>query len=123
MKIFLVVFAFVPAAALLALRAYFKAHPPDSSEAGIRGLQRGLKIGAASATALPVAYILLYFRPVNWGNLPYIVFAFVGNIVNLAGLVDCLREFSGESLFAALFLTFTQLLWMWYVFSALMAAN
>jgi hypothetical protein len=123
MKIFLVVFAFVPAAALLALRAYFKAHPPDSSEVGVRGLQRGLKIGAASATALPAAYILLYFRPVNWGNLPYLVCAFLGNVVNLAGLIDCLREFSGESLFAALILIFTQLLWICYVFSALMAAN
>jgi hypothetical protein len=123
MKIFLVVFAFAPAATLLALRAYFKAHPPDSSEAGIRGLRRGLKLGAASATALPVAYILLYFRPVNLGTLPYLVCALAGNIVNLCGLVDCLREFSGESLFAALLLIFSQLLWMWYVFSALMAAN
>jgi hypothetical protein len=123
MKIFLVVFAFVPAAALLALRAYFKAHPPDSSEVGVRGLQRGLKIGAASTTALPLACILLYFRPVNLGNVPYLVCAFVGNIVNLAGLVDCLREFSGESLFAALILIFTQTLWMCYMFTVLMAAN
>lgn len=123
MKIFLVVFAFIPAATLLGLRAYFKAHPPDSSEAGIRGLRRGLKLGAASATALPVAYILLNFRPVNLGNLPYLVCALAGNIVNLCGLVDCLRELSGESLFAALLLIFTQLLWMWYGFSALMGAH
>ena len=123
MKIFLVALAFGPAATLLALRAYFKTHPPDSSEAGIRGLRRGLKLGAASATALPLAYILLYFRPVTLGTLPYLVCALAGNIVNLCGLVDCFRELSGESLFAALLLIFTQLLWMWYGFSALMGAN
>jgi hypothetical protein len=123
MRIFLLVLAFAPAGALLALKAYFKSYPPDSSDTAVRGLRRGLKIGTASATALAVAYILLYFRPVHWGNLPYLVCAFVGNIVNLAGLIDCLREFSGESLFAALLLIFTQLLWMWFVFSALMVAN
>jgi hypothetical protein len=123
MKILLVVFAFVPAGTFFALRAYFKAHPPDSSETGIRGLQRGLKLGAASAVALPAAYILLYFLPANLGNLPHLVCALAGNIVNLCGLVDCLRELSGESLFAALLLVLTQLLWMWYGFSALMVAN
>jgi hypothetical protein len=122
MKIFLVVVAFVPAAALLALRAYFKSHPPDLSEMGVRGLQRGLKIGAASATALPVAYLLLSFRATDLGYIRFVC-GIAGNIVNLAGLIDCLRELSGESLFAALLLIFAQLLWMWYVFSALMAAN
>jgi hypothetical protein len=31
------------------------------------------------------------------------------------GLVDCLRELNGESLFAALLLVFSQLLWILYV--------
>jgi hypothetical protein len=123
MKIFLIVLPFVPAGILFALRAYLKVHPPDSSEAGVRGLQRGLKLGVASAAALPLAYFLFYFRPINSGNLPYLVCAFVGNIVNLAGLIDSLRELSGESLFAALLLIFAQLLWMFYAFSALMGAN
>jgi hypothetical protein len=124
MKIPFLVFAFVPAGAMFALRAYLKAHPPDSSEVGIRGLQRGLKIGAVSATAIPLVYILFYFRPINvLGTVPYLVCAVAGNIVNLAGLVDCLRELSGESLFAALLLVPTQLLWMWYAFTVLMAAN
>jgi hypothetical protein len=33
-----------------------------------------------------------------------------GNIVNVKGLVDCLRRLNGASLFAALLLVFSQLL-------------
>jgi hypothetical protein len=38
-----------------------------------------------------------------------------GNIVNVTGLVDCLRELNSESLFAALLLVFSQLLWVLHV--------
>lgn len=118
------IFAFVPAGVLYALRAYFRAHPPDSSEVGFRGLQRGLRLGAVSGVALPLVCILLFFRPVGYrGNLLYLVCALAGNIVNFAGLIDCLREVSGESLVSAFLLIFIQLLWVWYAFMALMVAN
>ena len=38
-----------------------------------------------------------------------------GNIVNVKGLVDCLRRLNGASLFAALLPFFSQLLWVLYV--------
>jgi uncharacterized membrane protein YeaQ/YmgE (transglycosylase-associated protein family) len=115
--------AFAPAVILVALRTYWKSHPPDLSEAGVRGLQRGLKLGALSATALPLLFILFNFRPVSGGNIFYFVCAVVGNVVNLAAITDCLRELSGETLFAALILVGTQVFWVFYAFSVLMSAN
>lgn len=109
---------------VFALRAYLKAHPPDSSEAGIQGLQRGLKLGLASSTALPLYYIVANFHPPGFlGNLPYFVSAVAGNGVNLAGIIYCLSELSGESLFAAFLLMLLQLLWMWTALVSLMAGN
>jgi hypothetical protein len=119
-----VVLAFVPAGGLFALGTYLKAHPPDSSEEGVRRLVRGLRAGAASAVALPLVYILFYFHPVPLlGNLPYLVITLAGNILNAFGLLECLRELSGASLLAAFILALVQLLWIWTAFSALMAAN
>jgi hypothetical protein len=115
--------AFAPAVLLVALRIYWKSHPPDLSEIGVQGLQRGLKLGALSATALPLLCILFNFRPVSGGNIFYFVCAVARNIVNLAAITDCLRELSGQSLFAALVLIGTQLLWVFYAFSELMSAN
>ena len=117
--------AFAPAALLLALRIYFKSHPPDSSEAGARGLQRGLKLGAISAAVLPLLFILANFRPISGGeaNIPYVICAFAGNAINLAAITDCLRERSGESLFAALLVLGVQLVWLFYLFAALMSAR
>jgi hypothetical protein len=97
--------------------------PPDSSEAGIRGLQQGLKLGGAASTTLPLVFILAYFTLDSLGNLPYFVCAVAGNGVNLAGLIYCLRELSGESLFAAFLLILMQLLWMWTALGSLMAGN
>jgi hypothetical protein len=124
MTILIIVVAFAPAGVFFALRAYLKVHPPDSSEAGIRGLQRGLKLGVASLTALPLFYIVIYLHPPGFlGNLPYFVSAVAGNGVNLAGIIYCLSELSGESLFAAFLLLLVQLLWMWTALGALMAGN
>ena len=58
MVIFVVVIACVPTGAIFALRAYLKFRPPDSSEEGIRYLQRGLGLGAASSTAILLLFIL-----------------------------------------------------------------
>jgi hypothetical protein len=117
--------AFVPAALLLALRIYFNSHPPDSSEAGARDLQRGLKLGAISAAALPLLFILANFRPISagWANIPYVICAFAGNALNLTAITDCLRERSGESLFAALLVLGVQLVWLFCLFAAFMSAR
>jgi hypothetical protein len=113
--------AFAPAAFLLILRIYFKSHPPDSSEAGVHHLQRGLTLGIISATALPILCILLYFRPASMVNSPYVLCALAGNVLNLVAITECLREWSGESLFCALVLFGLQLTWMFYAFSAFMS--
>src|ERR1700722_10620195 len=117
--------AFAPAALLLALRIYFKSYPPDSSEAGLQGLQRGLKLGAVSATVLPLLFILVNLRPISagGGNIPYVICAVAGNALNLAAMTDCLRGRSGQSLFIALVLFGVQLFWLFYLFSAFMSAR
>jgi hypothetical protein len=125
MVIFVLVIACVPTGAIFALRAYLKFHPPDSSEEGIRYLQRGLGLGAASSTAILLLFIfnflfLAYCRPVPYPtNILGVLFALVATCVNLVGLTDCLRELSGQSLIAALLLILTQLLWILYGFAAL----
>ena len=111
----LAIIAFALAVAIFALRVYLKSHPPDVSAAGIRSLQRGLRLGTVSSITLLLLYIIYYFRPVAFGrNLPFVACAFAGNILNLAAVVDCLRELSGESLFAACLLLLNQLLWILY---------
>jgi hypothetical protein len=123
---FALLYAFVPAALFLALRTYFTARPPDSSEAGVKGLQRGLKIGVASAAVLPLAYALPnYFRldRLPGVQLVFLVFALAGNLFNALGIRECVRELSGESLVSALLLVPVQLVWMWYLFSVLMMSN
>jgi hypothetical protein len=58
---------------------------------------------------------MFYFPPVSPArNLPLVLVAFVGNILNLVAIVDCLRELSGESLFAAFVVLLNQLLWILY---------
>jgi hypothetical protein len=118
-----IIFAFAPACVILGLRTYLKSYPPDASEVAVRGLLRGLKLGTASAAALPLLYIWFYFRPTGRGNLPVVVCALAGNIFNLVGVVDCLRELNGKSMFAALLLIFLQLIWIWSLFGAFMLAN
>jgi hypothetical protein len=129
--VFPFLYAFVPAAVLLVLRIYFKAHPPDSSEAGVKGLQRGLKIGVVSALVLPLAYALAFYFEFRFGELRsspgmrliLLVCALAGNSFNALGIRDCVRELSGESIVSGLLLAPIQLLWMWYLFSVLMMSN
>jgi hypothetical protein len=98
MVIFVLVIACVPTGAIFALRAYLKFHPPDSSEEGIRYLQRGLGL----------LFILNFLFLAHCRPIPFppkgldVLFALVATGVNLAGLIDCLRELSGQSLIAAL---------------------
>lgn len=121
---FLWLIAFAPAAFILGFRSYLRTHPPDSTEVGVRGLQRGLAIGAVSAVFVALLYILAVLHPIPLrGNLPYCLCALVGNILNLVALTDCLAELSGQSLFAAILLSCVQLAWVWYGFAALMSAN
>jgi hypothetical protein len=116
----LVLFAFVIASAVICLGIYLKSHPPDMSVASLRSLQRGLRLGAASSITVLLLYILYYFHPtVDERNLPFVLCAFAGNLVNLTAVVNCFRELTGESLFAACLLVFTQLLWMLYALLAI----
>jgi hypothetical protein len=100
----------------VAMRIYLKSHPPDVTTMGVLSLQRALLLGAVSSAAVLLLYIIMfYFPPVFQSrNLPLVLCAFAGNILNLAALADCLRELSGESLFAACFILLNQLLWIFY---------
>jgi hypothetical protein len=113
----LIVVAFVVTLAIIVMGAYVKSHPPDASELGVRRLQLGLRLGtASSSTVLLIFVLMLYFPgPFLTRNLLLVLLGVAGNIVNLMGVVDCLRELNGESLFAALLLVFGQLLWILYV--------
>lgn len=123
-RILFLILAFSPAGGLLALRGYLKAHPPDSTEAGLLGLLHGLRLGVVSVAALPLIYILSYFRAIPFrGNLPYLIITLAGNVLNAFGLLECLRELDGASLLAAFILALIQLLWIWTVFFVLMTAN
>jgi hypothetical protein len=67
-------------------------------------------------TVLLIYILMLYFPGVFLTrNLLLVLVGVAGNVVNLMGVVDCLRELNGESLFAALLLVFSQLLWVLYV--------
>jgi hypothetical protein len=112
----LIAIAFVVTAAILALGVHAKSYSPNGSVAGVRGLRRGLRLGAVSSTAILLLYIIMfYFPPVSPArNLPLVLCALVGNILNLAAVVDCLRELNGESLFAAFVVLLNQLLWILY---------
>jgi hypothetical protein len=124
MTIVLPVVALVLAGSIFALKLYLGFRSPAAPGSGVRSLQRGLQIGAVSSAALLLVYVVLYVRPIAFGrNLPFVVIAFVGNIANLVAVVDCVRELTGESLFATVLLLLDQLLWIFYGFGALMAAN
>jgi hypothetical protein len=124
--------AFVPAVGLFAMRAYLKIHSPDLSEIELRGLMRGLGLGVASTIALPLFYIVSAFQQIHFpgslsfhfpGTLPYVVFAFAGNIINVLGLYRCLRRLTAPGLLAGLILLLIQLLWMWTLLGAFMMSN
>ncbi len=113
----MIVVAFVVMAAIVGMGTYIKSHPPDASELGVQRLRIGLRLGTASSAAVLLVYILMFCFPGAFltRNVFLVLLGVAGNIVNLMGLVDCLRELNGESLFAALLLVFSQLLWILYV--------
>ena len=109
--------AFIVTAAIVAMGAYIDSHPPDASELGIRRLRLGLRLGAASSATVFLLWALMLCFPGAFltRNVLLVLLGVAGNVLNLMGLVDCLRELNGESLFAALLLVFSQLLWILYV--------
>jgi hypothetical protein len=109
--------AFIVTAAIVAMGAYIKSHPPDASELGVRRLRLGLRLGTASSATAFLVWVLMLCFPGAFltRNVLLVLLGVAGNIVNVMGLVDCLRELNGESLFAALLLVFSQLLWILYV--------
>jgi hypothetical protein len=113
----LTIVAFIVTAAIIAMGIYTKSHPPDASELGVQRLRIGLRLGTASSATILLIFVLMICFPgpfLAW-NLLLVLLGVAGNIVNLLGVVDCLRELNGESLFAALLLIFSQLLWILYV--------
>lgn len=117
----LVVSGAVLTAILVGMGLYIKSHPPEASANGIRWLQRGLRLGAASAAAVLLLLVAIwYFQPSSpslfW---PLMVCALAGSILNLVSLGYCLREHNGESLCAALFVLLNQFLWILYAIRAM----
>lgn len=117
----LTAFAFVLTGAVLWMWIYMKSHPPEASVTGILWLRRGLRLGTVSSTAVLLLYLMtLYFPPVSpslfW---PLTLCALAGNILNLVSLVSCLRELSGESLFAGFLVLLTQILWALFALQAM----
>jgi hypothetical protein len=108
-------------AILIGMGFYIKSHPPEASEKGVFWLQRGLRLGAVSATAVLLLLSgILYFQPSSpslfW---PLMVPALAGSVLNLVSLGYCLRERNGESLCATCFVLLTQLLWILYAIRAM----
>jgi hypothetical protein len=128
----LILLVFVPAVCVFAVRAYLKTHPPSLSPAHLRRLFRGLGFGVASTLALPLFYIVCAFQQIHFpaslsfrfpGTLPYVLFAFAGNIINVLGLYACLRKLTGPGVAVALFLLLVQLLWLYTLLGAFMMAH
>jgi hypothetical protein len=109
-----VIVAFVVTVAIVAMGTYIKSHRPDASELGVQRLRIGLRLGMVSSAMILLMFsILAYVSAAHHiPKLPFALFGVAGNIVNLMGIVDCLREVNGEALFAALLLVFSQLLWI-----------
>lgn len=128
MTIFAAPLAFIPAAGFLAFRAFLKAYPSASTEDNPTFLLTGLKLGATSAAALPAIYIVGYIA-MNYagsltllrtvGNLPWLLLAIGGNVLNVFALISCLRERTGASMLAGFLLVFLQLCWMFTALSTL----
>ena len=117
----LVVAAFLLVAMVSGTGVYLKLHPPEMSPTGVLWLRRGLNLGTISSVSILVLYIVMLYRPpvspsIFW---PITLCAIAGNLLNVASLVCCLREFSVESLFAAFFVLLNQFLWILYALRAI----
>jgi hypothetical protein len=116
------IIAFIVMAAIVVMRTYIKSHPPDASELGVQRLRIGLRLGIVSSVTILLMFLALAYVPAaqHIPKLLFALFGVAGNIVNLMGIVDCLREVNGEALFAALLLVFSQLLWILFIFPAVL---
>jgi hypothetical protein len=108
-------------AILVGMDLYTQSHPPDASEKGVLWLQRGLLLGAISATAVLLLLIaILFLQPLSpslfW---PLMIPAVAGSVLNLFSLAYCLRERNSESLLAACFVLLNQFLWIMYAIRAM----
>ncbi len=74
----------------------------------------GLLFARVSASALAGAYTLwMLVRPRGLTPSPFLLLlAVAGNVCNAVSVSKCLREFSGESLFAAALIAMAQVLWL-----------
>ena len=110
----LIVAAFVIMCAIAAMAFYLRSHPPYEPGEALRGLRFGMNVGMATSASILFLFALILFHPPTGPGLtwPLVACAIVGNVANLMGVVNCLRELSGESLFAACLLLLNQLLWI-----------
>ena len=117
----LVAIAIAISGAISGFSLYIKSHPPDASIPGISSLRRGLQLGIMSSTSVSLLYIVMLFFPlvIPSRNLPFVLCAIGGNLLNLAAGIYCLRELTGESLFAGLLVLLNQLLWILYALRVL----
>jgi hypothetical protein len=117
----LIASAAVLAAILVGMGFYINSHPPDASAKGVLWLQRGLRLGAVSATAVLLLLIAIRYFQLSSPSLfwPLMVCALVGSILNIVSLGYCLRERNAESLCAACFVLLNQLLWILYAIRAM----
>jgi hypothetical protein len=119
----LIVAAFVIMCAIAAMAFYLRSHSPYEPGEALRGLRFGMNVGMATSASILFLFALILFHPPTGPGLtwPLVACAIVGNVANLMGVVNCLRELSGESLFAACLLLLNQLLWILYAVRVLLA--
>jgi hypothetical protein len=87
-------------------------------------MSRALKLGVMSPLLLVGNYICVYFHPLKWlGNLPYLIIALVGNVLNAVGVFACVRQPRGPTWLMAFFLVLLQVAWLWALLAAFLAAN
>jgi hypothetical protein len=117
----LIGFALAISVGLLGMSIYIRLHPPEGSVEGTRYLQRGLRLGTASAITVSLLFVAMHlFPPISLSTIqPLALVAVTGNIVNAIAVVCCLRELSGESLCATFLILLNQALWILYGLLAL----
>ena len=108
---------------LLCMTGYVHYRPPEMSERGLHHFRRGLWLACLSLSALVGVSVLL--PHVTWrGFTPNPVLVLLGaggNMCNAVSFFYCVRELSGESLFAATLIAIAQLLWLCFGIAVLAA--